>query len=343
MKDLITVVIPAYNAAAFIERAVDSVKAQSYQNWELVIVENGSEDDTAKVCEKLCRENRDGRLRLFHSEKGVSRARNAGMAQAKGEWLCFLDADDVLTEDALCAYAKAIDTVGDLYGTVPDIVFARHCDGRTDGSCVNGGKADDGKAGCQYLSGAEQIDDYIAACLCNPTKQCTTHVELFRKAFLVSKGVLFREELTHGEDSVFLMELMANAPRVAVTDSKVYRAVANPNSAVRAAGAGFVEAYKVSVAAVTHILQGRSPKIDNGLRIYTMSQLLIIFVHDTFTGKGRTGRERARRLLDEEPFASAIRQADLSGVKGLKRLVFGMMKRKNVFGIYVAVKIRQRQ
>ena len=76
-----SVIIPAYNAEKFIHLAVESVQNQSIDDWELIIVENSSEDNTTAVCEKFLN---DGRVSLLHSKKGVSAARNTGIEAARG-------------------------------------------------------------------------------------------------------------------------------------------------------------------------------------------------------------------------------------------------------------------
>ena len=92
-EPLISIIIPAYNAEKFLEQAVNSVKQQAYKNWEILIIENGSSDKTTNLSEKLVQKDK---IALFHSEKGVSQARNMGIKKASGEWILFLDADDKL-------------------------------------------------------------------------------------------------------------------------------------------------------------------------------------------------------------------------------------------------------
>lgn len=94
-KGLVSVVVPAYNAADVLERCVRSVLAQTYACFEVLLVDDGSSDRTPQLADALARE--DGRVRVFHKENGgVSSARNMGLAEARGEWLTFVDADDYL-------------------------------------------------------------------------------------------------------------------------------------------------------------------------------------------------------------------------------------------------------
>jgi len=88
----VSVVIPTHNRAAMLERALQSVLAQTYPDFEVIVVDDGSAEPVAGMVERLC----DPRLRVLRLEpnRGVARARNAGIAEARGDWIAFLDDDD---------------------------------------------------------------------------------------------------------------------------------------------------------------------------------------------------------------------------------------------------------
>jgi len=97
---LVSIVVPCYQNGQTLERTIQSIQAQTIGDWELITVDDGSKDDTLAVLTKLA-EN-EPRMRVLHQENGgVSAARNAGMTQATGKWISFVDADDHLTPHAL--------------------------------------------------------------------------------------------------------------------------------------------------------------------------------------------------------------------------------------------------
>ena len=97
---LISVVIPAYNAGQFLDETLESVLSQTYENWECIIVNDGSTDNTESIAKKWC--EKDSRFRLTNKENGgLSSARNYGIKESKAEYIAFLDADDILTPDSL--------------------------------------------------------------------------------------------------------------------------------------------------------------------------------------------------------------------------------------------------
>lgn len=100
-QPLITVIMPCYNAAPFLEEAVDSVLRQTYTMVELILVDDGSTDHSLEICERLIEEH-PGRITLLTQRNlGPYPARNLGMKHARGEFIAFLDADDWWTQDCL--------------------------------------------------------------------------------------------------------------------------------------------------------------------------------------------------------------------------------------------------
>lgn len=96
----VSIIIPAYNAAKTIQETLDSVVAQTHVDWEAIVVDDGSDDETRQVVREFCQN--EPRIRLVLQEHaGVSAARNRGVAEATGDWLLFLDADDLILENHL--------------------------------------------------------------------------------------------------------------------------------------------------------------------------------------------------------------------------------------------------
>lgn len=107
MEELISIIMPVYNAERWIAQAVDSVKKQTYTNWELIIVNDGSTDNTQTVCEQYALQ--DSRIKVFkQSNKGPGAARNMGLSKINGEYFTMIDSDDCLSNNALLDYHKNI-------------------------------------------------------------------------------------------------------------------------------------------------------------------------------------------------------------------------------------------
>lgn len=106
----VSVIVPVYNTEKYLHRCVDSILAQTFTDFELLLVNDGSTDGSGAICDEYAQKN--SRVRVFHKENGgVSSARNLGMDKAQGEWITFVDSDDWLDVDFLSSLAmKTSDT-----------------------------------------------------------------------------------------------------------------------------------------------------------------------------------------------------------------------------------------
>lgn len=97
MSDLITVIIPVYNVSDYISRTINSVLCQTYKDWELILVDDGSTDDSGDICEAYSAT--DERIKVIHQKNGgVSSARNMGIELSSGKYIAFIDGDDYISE-----------------------------------------------------------------------------------------------------------------------------------------------------------------------------------------------------------------------------------------------------
>ena len=103
---LVSVIIPVYNSEQYLRACIDSVLEQSYTDFELLLINDGSTDSSGKICDEYAL--KDARVKVFHKKnKGVSSARNLGIHEAEGEWFGFVDSDDVLEENYLTSLVKS--------------------------------------------------------------------------------------------------------------------------------------------------------------------------------------------------------------------------------------------
>ena len=97
---VVSIIVPVLNTVKFLHRCIDSVLAQTYTNFELLLIDDGSKDSSGTICDEYAAQ--DTRVRVFHKENGgVSSARNMGLDNARGEWITFVDADDWISKDYL--------------------------------------------------------------------------------------------------------------------------------------------------------------------------------------------------------------------------------------------------
>ena len=201
MKGLVSVIMPTYNMGSFIGEAIQSVLLQSYPNWELIIIDDGSTDDTEKVIKSF----EDKRIQYYYQlNKGVSAARNFGLAIMKGVFFCFLDADDKLPP-------KSLQCRTEIFEENSNVEFV------------------DGVVERRNESLKKLISLYTPKLKNkNPLKDLASlngHC-FFGPSWMIKKALnveyKFKEGLSHAEDLLFYMEIARNGGKYTYTFETVY-------------------------------------------------------------------------------------------------------------------------
>ena len=316
-KGLVSIIIPAHNAEKWIQRSVESALSQTYSDIEVLVIENGSRDNTSNVVSAIC----DDRLHLFHSEKGVSNARNLGIDKSKGEFLTFLDADDWLSEDAIDKMVAVTDEDVDLVSAryFYDKPFEKY-------------------AKKKYEAGSEE---YILKCLYTPTKRGNAHGNLYRSRIINEKGIRFNPELTHAEDSVFFFSFLLSGLVAVDLEEPVYHITYNPESVTRTINEADVDSFGKSVVLIYDMLAGHGNRIINGGYIFALNQILVILVNSGMRGKKL--RTLTQNVLERPFFQTAEEKADLSVLSRPYRMVFGLVKKKRIGMLSMVVRARARK
>lgn len=315
-----SVIIPAYNAAPFIKRAVDSIRSQDHDSWEIIIVENGSTDDTYEFASGIANE----KIRVFQSEKGVSNARNLGIEKAQGEWILFLDADDEILPRSLRSMKQDLDNETALISY------------RYEHNAASGKTSS--------YRGTEEISSYLVECLRDPTQRGNSTAVLFNRRFLIDNNIRFDKDLTHAEDSVFLMSCIVNAESVKDCDKPIYRVITNNDSAVRSMSDQAIDSYCSSIRAVESILANRYKEIDNAFCVFAISQLLVILVNGVYTSNPfGASVKKTKELCSRNLFKNVLERVDVSGLPMSRKVTMTLLKRHMYILTGVIIKVRVKQ
>lgn len=224
MEELISVIIPAYNCQSVIPRCLESVCGQTYKNLEIIVVNDGSEDDTLSVAMEW--KKKDGRIQLINQgNRGVSAARNAALDMAGGDYITFIDADDFVDS----AYMEALYSA--LRRNKLDICLCNYCAeygmeenvewntmGHMDREAEDRGITIFTRTqGFNYL----RYPDILQGVCC----------KLYRRTAI--GNIRFREDIYVGEDALFLASVVQEDPVLGYMDRKLYHYVIHLNSAMR--------------------------------------------------------------------------------------------------------------
>lgn len=258
-----SVVIPVYNGAAFVARAVESVLTQTWPAHEIIVVDDGSTDATAQVVAELVARH-PGRLRALHQvNAGVSAARNAGAQAASGDWLAFLDADDWFYPDRLEAHARFIQDDPALDFLTADYEYLR-----PDGSRISGSMElhDAGRALLAKAAGrdrailtADALEPFVADHFGD-----THTLSVPRGTFLALGGYPTGYRVC--EDVFFLVRLCARSTRIGVICHPVAAYLIHDASATRRNPLQAQVDNVHTLEAMARALQTAPPPIVRGVR-----------------------------------------------------------------------------
>lgn len=190
----VSIIVPVYKAEPYIRKCIDSILSQTFTNFELLLIDDGSPDNCGKICDEYA--ELDARVHVFHKENcGVSAARNLGLDHAKGDYVCFIDSDDWIDPDMLETL------IGWEQKKQTDLLFF----GLKYESAVD---YSDTMELLQKISGGyEGINSVIKACYILETNEIFgwTCNKLFRNCIIQDHHIKFNEEISIQEDHIFTL------------------------------------------------------------------------------------------------------------------------------------------
>ena len=203
----VSIIVPVYNASKHIPSLIESVQKQTNTNWELLLVDDGSKDNSLELCKKYQAE--DSRIKVLHQEnQGPSAARNAGILAATGEWVTFVDADDSLLDCFLSSMVEMLHCKQDI-----DIVFAGYV-------VVENSQNSIYTYNTAVYCGFEAIKEVIART--NILHRCCPWGKMFRRSVILEHSVLFDTQLAHSEDRLFVYDFLLHTNGIATTSAIGY-------------------------------------------------------------------------------------------------------------------------
>lgn len=205
MGDIVSVIIPIYKTKRWLPKCIESVMKQTYTNIEIILVDDGSPDESRSVCEKYA--GKDARIKVIHKENGgVSSARNTGIDCASGKYVCFIDSDDWIPRNSIEAiYNKIKETNADFCSGAIRLIYPVHDRKELDtANCV-----------C-YKNDIQQLASYME------TLDSGILGKLFCHDIIKKNNMKFPIGVSLGEDTVFLYRYMQACNKFAAIDEEIY-------------------------------------------------------------------------------------------------------------------------
>lgn len=210
----VSVIVPVYNTASFLDKCVASILSQSFKDFELLLIDDGSKDESGALCEQYAQN--DARVKVYHKENGgVSSARNLGIDKAQGEWIAFVDSDDSL-------YSNALQVLMNNVSTNIDCVTAGYVKIDKNDNIID--KEDiivtetvpyEIMLYRFYVRRYKLFDGYLWN-------------RIYRSTIIKSHDIRFREDIYFKEDGLFVVQFLCASKRLSVyTTIPIYRYLVN--------------------------------------------------------------------------------------------------------------------
>lgn len=208
----ISVIVPVYNVEKYLTQCIESILSQTYQEFELLLIDDGSEDNSGSICDHYS--NIDSRVHVFHKENGgVSSARNMGIEHAKGEWVCFVDSDDWIDKDTF-------EYITGLWKGADFLQFGYR---RTGGTAS------------EYSYVPSKVLRYSTSVYCTKKIYHSAICGYLLKLNIIKKyKISFPNHIKYGEDQAFILKTLICSSEIVILDRHFYNYRDREGSAMHA-------------------------------------------------------------------------------------------------------------
>ena len=218
----ISILMPVYNAEKYLNETIDTIKNQSFSNWELIIVDDGSIDNSKEICTKLM--NDDKRIKyIFQENLGVSHTRNVALENAQGKYIVFVDSDDLIHEDYLKILINSIEKNNS------DVSVCNFIERKIS----NTGKIEDitREFYLKEVMEMSEMKDYIMdfgnSGLLNPLWN-----KIYKREIIENNNITFDEKVETGEDFIFNLQYFRKAKKISFIKEKLYYYIRRNNNSI---------------------------------------------------------------------------------------------------------------
>lgn len=339
--DLISVIVPVYNVEQYLMRCVDSIRRQTHQNLEIILVDDGSPDRCPQMCEEI--KDLDSRVKVVHKKNGgLGFARNSGLDVATGEYVTFIDSDDWISDDHIeNMYLAAKDTSS-------DAVIGSHTSAASDGKIF--------RHPTQIIPGVYEgaaIRDKIVLPLIGADLNYPQDVQLdssscmnlYRRSIIERVNILFRSEReTVAEDLYFNIDFFCNAKRVVAIDEAGYFYFENLESLTRKYDPRrfdrtirFYELFREQIA-------GYALQNDVAFRIertFLLKVRVLLRLIVTADLPRKNKNKEIQRIIEHSVVKQVLDEYPIDTYIPAKRLLARAMRKGNVMNVYWLIRMRE--
>ncbi len=219
MNDVVSVIVPVYRSEKYLKKCLDSIIRQTYKKLEIILVDDGSDDDSGRICDTYA--SLDDRIRVFHIENGgVSRARNYGIEKSTGRWITFVDSDDYILDDHIKILTDAVRD-GKVQLGVTNLEYITEQGNRITDDIIPVERKG-------LLSREQALEDMGNGI----SVWGYSWIKLFDRDLIIKEHIRFDEDIKVWEDMVFCARYLSKCTNIFVWDECTYIYVRHQGTAV---------------------------------------------------------------------------------------------------------------
>lgn len=313
-----SIVIPVYNVNNYIQKCIESLIMQTYSDFEVVFVDDGSTDGSVEIVfASIVNDKRF--LIIKQDNQGVSSARNKGVMNAVGDYILFMDADDYIEADTLEQLANFIEK-----NDIEILTFGRieEFEGKNRKTPYN-------LQSKVYADGREYFNDAVLS----GTYRTTVWDKVFKRSFLISNDLKFKQGLSYCEDMIYMLQCFNMAQKVAVLPLYLYHYVRYRSDSV----ATLISERDLDILTVITLSDQYLAEYDKGNRMFTYPLLLFNLVSSAFFAKYAKPSCRSNaacylyKKVAQNPIVQSSAQYCILNSVGIRQKIFAYLLCNSVF------------
>lgn len=304
----LSVIVPVYNCKDHLERCVGSILKQSFADYEIILVDDGSTDGSAQLADSLAANN--PQVQVIHQEnQGVSIARNMGLLEAQGEYIMFVDADDYLLPNTANVFENE---------KLADLTCLSFEVGNNSKKITN-----------DQLYQASESEKAKVMMIENPTQYMTVWSKFFKRKIIEENNLRFNTTLRVAEDGDFMIKYLLCANSIQFFMEVCYH-YSNDTKSVMSTFDHKSNDYLNALMSSQRSIVNQNVAFQKAFAVYVLMHLNIIMVHETFATdnplKYSVRMKRLKEMIKEPIFAEALATVKVSDCHGMRMMPVLLLK-----------------
>ena len=336
-NDTVSIIIPMFNSERTIESCLSSAQEQTYNNLEIIVVDDGSEDESFAICKKLAES--DSRINLISCDgNGVSAARNTGIKQSSGSYIFFLDSDDHIKPDTI---KLAVEAIKESNAQMVMVDYFRLSES---GNSPHNFLPDS----CVFSEYDDSIEWIRRASLIPESGVGFAWGKLFNSDFIKSNGLFFDETLVACEDAEFMFRCLVKMSVAGYINFHGYIYVLSSSSTVHTLRSDYVKRYVKALKTIRRYINN-NPELYIYLETYyscVLYHLLLCAVNYSFHPSRTDSTEHQirqfKKLCSTNIFKEALRHIHLNDFSASRKATLLLIKNKMYHSVKLIAKIRNK-